>query len=78
MADEASWQNHVKSPQRGSVSANVNTRREGPVERFDPEDNNGEAADADEQSEHERAVAEGYDDKWQKRFSHLPGVAREN
>lgn len=30
MADEANWQNHVDSRERGSVSRNVNARRVGP------------------------------------------------
>lgn len=31
-----------------------------------------------EMSESEQARAEGFEDKWQKRFSHLPGVPNPN
>ena len=75
MADESNWQNEVESPQRGGVTGEVLRRRHGeahaPTAR---ELRDEDAADEDARSEHERAVDEGYADKWQKRYQHLPGV----
>jgi len=36
MADEASWQNHVDSVQRGSITANVQARRHGKEGHYEP------------------------------------------
>lgn len=75
MADEASWQYEVSSVQRGGVTGEVIRRRHGEVYDFDPDN----TPDSNEQpTENERAKADGYADKWQKRFSHLPGVNKTN
>lgn len=47
MADESNWTNHVSSPQRGSVTENVNVRRYGNVHTLKGSDNH-EAKDDEE------------------------------
>lgn len=74
MADESDWQNHVDSVQRGTVTANVNARRYGEMKGFAAA---GASSASDTKSENEQAAEEGYADKWQKRFDHLPGVSKE-
>lgn len=75
MADESNWQNDIKSPQRGSVSANVNERRYGRVETPAGRGRaSSRSSDEEQPDPNERAQAEGFEDKWQARFSHLPGV----
>lgn len=75
MADESNWQNEVESPQRGGVTGEVIRRRHGKAHAPTPgELRDDEQEREDAPSENERAKAEGYADKWEKRFAHLPGV----
>lgn len=65
-----------RDPAVNTVTAAVNTRREGPIGYPTPEELTDEAQESGGagDSEHEEAVQEGFADKWEKRFSHLPGV----
>lgn len=73
MAGESNWQNEVESPQRGGVTGEVHRRRYGVAYAPSP-DELADTEEGGEPTEHEQAVAKGYADKWERRFSHLPGV----
>ena len=81
MSDENDWNHRTqfdgpRDPKVRSVSGAVNTRRAGPLETPHPEELREERAAGDE--DEEPTSADDYDDpyadKWQKQFSHLPGV----
>jgi hypothetical protein len=72
MAGEADWPNHIRSVQRESISGRVQRQQCGEELVYNPPTNPDPKPDSPD--ENERAKAEGYEDKWHKRFAHLPGV----
>lgn len=73
MSEEQDWNHRTQfdgpeDPNVRSVSGAVNTRRAGPVSIPQPE---GDDEEDDEQPHYD---GDKYADKWQAKFSHLPGV----